>query len=275
MPHLLRVAWKSRPPGNEAEGFPFSVPAVRSLVELDLSARVTFFVGENGTGKSTLLEGIAAAAELPTLGSTDAANDPSLAAQRALGDSLRLSWTRRSRRGFYMRAEDFFGYLRRMARDDARIAREARGAAPLQDPEESHHPDEMDAGPRLTAYDARSHGESFLDLFRSRVQPKGLYLLDEPEAPLSPQRQLALLSMLADAARGDAQFVIATHSPILLAFPGSRIYSFDAAPVRAVEYAGLEHVTLTRDFLMHTDRYLRLLVPPSRDLHPLGRRPLP
>ncbi|CAA9367148.1 MAG: ABC transporter, ATP-binding protein [uncultured Gemmatimonadetes bacterium] len=262
MPHLTRVSWKSRPDRGEAEAFPFSVAAVRSLVDLDLSARVTFFVGENGTGKSTLLEGIAAAAELPTVGSADAVDDPSLAAQRALGNSLRLTWTRRSRRGFYMRAEDFFGYLRRMARDDARLAREARGpssAASRLDPEDSRHPDEMDAEPRLAGYDARSHGESFLDLFRSRVHPKGLYLLDEPEAPLSPQRQLAFLSMLADATRGDAQFVIATHSPILLAFPGSRIYSFDAAPIRAVDYADLEHVTLTRDFLTHTDRYLRLL----------------
>jgi predicted ATPase len=263
MAHLTLVTRKSAAPASTE--FPFSVPAIRSLARLDLSAPVTFFVGENGSGKSTLLEGIAAAAELPTLGSDEVALDRTLGAQRALAATLRLAWTKRTRRGFFLRAEDFFGYLRRLARQHARIEREKREAAfgrPLPGREDDihsgTHADEVAAEQYLEAYDARSHGESFLELFQERVRD-GLYLLDEPEAPLSPQRQLALLAILADGVRDGAQFVVATHSPILLAFPGARIYSFDSAPVREVAYEELEHVTLTRDFLRAPERYLRHL----------------
>ena len=243
--------------------FPFDVPAVRALTALDTSAPVTFFVGENGSGKSTLLEAIAAAAELPALGSEQVARDGSLAAQRELAGALRLSWTRRTRRGFFLRAEDFFGYLRREARTDARIAREKREALGLHsDPveaDETDHRDEVASAAYLESYDDRSHGESFFELFRERVRPDRLYLLDEPESPLSPQRQLAFLTLLADAARAGAQFIIATHSPILLALPGARIYSFDESPIREVAFEELDHVRLTRDFLNDPERYLRHL----------------
>jgi putative AbiEii toxin of type IV toxin-antitoxin system len=97
--------------------------------------------------------------------------------------------------------------------------------------------------------DANSHGQSFLKLFQSRFVPGGLYLLDEPEAPLSPQSQLALIAMMDEMVGQNGQFIIATHSPILLAFPGARIYTFDRTPVEAVEYDALDHVRLTRDFL--------------------------
>ena len=107
--------------------------------------------------------------------------------------------------------------------------------------------------------DANSHGQSFLKLFESRFVPGGLYLLDEPEAPLSPQSQLALLAMIADMVSREGQFIIATHSPILLAYPGAQIYSFDEQPVRRVDYDALDHVTLTRDFLNAPQRYLRHL----------------
>jgi len=114
MAHLTLVTRKSGAPASTE--FPFSVPAIQSLTRLELSAPVTFFVGENGSGKSTLLEGIAAATELPTLGSNEVALDGTLGGQRALAATLRLAWTKRTRRGFFLRAEDFFGYLRRLAR---------------------------------------------------------------------------------------------------------------------------------------------------------------
>jgi predicted ATPase len=107
--------------------------------------------------------------------------------------------------------------------------------------------------------DARSHGESFLQLFQARFVPGGLYLLDEPEAPLSPQRQLALLSMLREMAAQDSQFIIATHSPLLMAFPDATILSFDRAPVREIAYDEVEHVSLTRAFLSDPERFLRRL----------------
>jgi predicted ATPase len=107
--------------------------------------------------------------------------------------------------------------------------------------------------------DANSHGQSFLRLFQSRFVPDGLYLLDEPEAPLSPQSQLGLMAMMQDMLADGAQFIIATHSPILLAFPGATIYSFDRVPVAAVPYDELDHVVLTREFLNAPERYLRAL----------------
>ena len=266
MAHLIRV---ERDEPDDGDGwatmsFPFGVPAIAALPPLDLRAAVTYFVGENGSGKSTLLEAIAWAARLPAVGSDELARDATLQAQRRLGDALRLTWTRRTRRGFFLRAEDFFGYLRREARTDARLDRERREAASGRAAESvwphAVHPDEEAAAPQLRELDSRSHGESFFDLFQSRVHGEGLYLLDEPESPLSPRRQLAFLALMADAVGAGAQFVIATHSPILLAYPGARIYSFDEPPVREVPFAELEHVTVTRDFLEAPERYLRHLL---------------
>jgi len=269
--HLRSVA--PRTAGRAGDGFPFTVPAVRTLGNLEFPSPVTFFVGENGSGKSTLLEGIAAAAGLPAIGASDLGDDATLAAARTLASALRLTWTMRTHRGFFLRAEDFFGFTKRLAvlraELTARLAEIdveyadrsawAKGLATLP-VAGSLHDMTRRYGVNL---DANSHGESFLALFRSRFVPGGLYLLDEPEAPLSPQSQLALLVMLGDMVRGDAQFVIATHSPILLAFPGATIYSFDDVPVRAVAYEDLDHVTVTRGFLNDPGRYLRHLTSPE------------
>jgi len=215
-------------------------------------------VGENGSGKSTLLEGIAVAAELPAMGATgDAALDPTLAHAERLGAALRLGWSPRSRQGFFLRAEDFFGRVKGLARQDARIIREKAEAladVPADAPRVvgGSHPDELAASPFLKRYDSRSHGESFMDLFAERVRPRGLYLLDEPEAPLSPKRQIEFLGALIRAAKADAQFIIATHSPILLACPGARILTFDRVPITGVAYMELEHVTVSVTSSIHT-----------------------
>ena len=267
VPHLLTVALK-RAPGAGA-GFPFAVPAIRSLASLDLSAPVTLFVGENGSGKSTLLEGIAAAARLPSVGADDVASDATLAAQRRLGDVLRLTWSKRTHRGFFLRAEDFFGFQRRLAAD--RVVLEARlGELDVEYRERSAYAKGLASGPTRASLadmerrygrdpDARSHGQAFLNLFQGRFVPGGLYLLDEPEAPLSPQNQLGLLAVLLEMETQAAQFVIATHSPMLLAYPGARIYSFDQVPIAPVAYEELDHVVLTRDFLNDPGAFLRRL----------------
>jgi predicted ATPase len=253
--------------GSGEDGrFPFTVPVIRSLSTLELPGAVTFFVGENGSGKSTLLEGIAAAARLPVVGSADLDADATLDAQRVLGAALRLVWSRRTSRGFFLRAEDFFGFAKRlsMMRSEllARIDeleteyadRSAWAKGLAMGPAKSSLADmERRYGVDL---DANSHGQSFLRLFQSRFVPGGLYLLDEPEAPLSPQSQLALMAMISDMIAEDAQFIIATHSPILLAYPGATIYSFDRAQVEAVAYDELDHVVLTREFLGAPERYL-------------------
>jgi len=163
--------------------------------------------------------------------------------------------------GFFLRAEDFFGYNRARARNDARYFRERYVEGRVEPggliPSESGvHPDEIAAAMYIAKYDSRSHGESFMDLFAT-VRSGGLYLLDEPEAPLSPKRQIALLQLLMRRSRAGAQFIIATHSPILLACPGARIYSFDQVPVTEVAYEVLEHVSLTREFLNDPGRFTR------------------
>ena len=252
--------------------YPFSVPALRALDRLDLSAPVTCFVGENGSGKSTLLEGLAAAANLPTVGSDDVARDPTLAPARRLARRLTLSWVRRTGRGFFLRAEDFFGFAKRLARERAELeARLAELEAEYAAQDRSAYALGLAQGPAWASLremerrygvdlDANSHGQSFLKLFASRLVPAGLYLLDEPEAALSPTSQLALLATMLDLAREDAQFVVATHSPILLAYPGARVLSFDRTPVAAVPYEELEHVRLTREFLEDPQRFLRHLI---------------
>jgi predicted ATPase len=265
MAHLRSVTIRKQP----SSAFPFNVPAVRTMPELSFDTPVTFFVGENGSGKSTLLEGIAASAGLPTVGTAEVTGDQTLAAQRALGRALKLVWNKRVKKGFFLRAEDFFGFTKQLAQ--MRVDMQQRMAEIDEEyKERSSYAKGLAKGPMASSLadmerrygidlDANSHGQSFLRLFQSRFVAGGLYLLDEPEAPLSPQSQLALMTMMTDMIAREGQFIVATHSPILLAFPGARIYSFDGLPIREVGYESLDHVTLTREFLNAPERFLRHL----------------
>ena len=245
------------------ETFPFTVPVIRALRErtLEFRAPVTFLVGENGSGKSTLLEAIACAAGSIAVGAQSVDRDPTLVAARELAGWLRLVWTRRKRQGFFLRAEDFFGYVKALDELDQANAAELRAVySGKRDPEALPEFAEREwQGGGREGYDRQSHGEAFLALFQQRVRGEGLYLLDEPEAPLSPQRQLALLAMVIAAADRGAQFVIATHSPILMAVPDAVIYAFDDGVPMETSWDDLEHVRLTRDFLNAPERYLRHL----------------
>lgn len=250
--------------------FPFNVPSLATLDTLDLDAPVICFVGENGSGKSTLLESIAIAAALPSAGGAGRAmDDPTLAEQRSLASVLSLTWHTRSMRGFFLRAEDFFGFQNLLKRERAEFV-ETLARMEVDYAESSAKAKQLAMGPIKASLadmerrygvdpDARSHGEAFLNFFQQRLVPRGLYLMDEPEAALSPQRQLALLAMMFDLVEEGAQFIIATHSPLLLAFPGARIYSFDETPVSEVPWDQTEHVRLTRSFLENPERYLRQL----------------
>jgi predicted ATPase len=245
------------------------VPSIATLDRIGFDAPVTVFVGENGTGKSTLLESLAIATQLPAVGSARPASDPTLEPQRRLARQLRLTWRGRTRRGFFLRAEDFFGFQKQLAvqrveheRELERIDRELAGA--------SEYARRLASGPHHASIgamdqrygsnpDARSHGGAFLNLFLQRLVPGGLYLLDEPEAALSPQSQLGFMAMIRDAIEDGSQFVIATHSPILMAIPQAHILSFDDPPVRRVAYEELAAVILVRDFLQAPERYLRMI----------------
>ena len=270
MLHLLAI--EKRPVSErERTEFPFNVPAIAQWdAPLRFTSPVTFLAGENGSGKSTFLEALACHTGLPAAGQEEANRDPSLDRVRPLGRKMKAAWTQRPTRGFFLRAEDFFGFVQRlkhMARelqsDLARVNREyghrSRHARQL-----ARMPFARELSDMLNRYggdlDAQSHGEGFLAFFQARFVPGGLYLLDEPETPLSPLRQLGLLSLLKEMAEErNAQFVIATHSPILMAYPGAAIWSFDQPPIRCVAYEELEHVRFTRAFLTHTEAYLRHL----------------
>jgi predicted ATPase len=255
---------------RDRRGFPFNLPALHGVRSLRFDAPVTLFVGENGSGKSTVLEALAIASKAITAGSAEAADDPSLDGVRQLARAMTLTWAKKTHRGFFLRAEDFFGYAKRMAT----LRGELEAGLAAVDEEYADRAGSLAHDLARTPYlrelgelerrygdglDAQSHGESFLRFFQSRLVPGGIYFLDEPEAPLSPARQLAFLSLLKEWADADCQAVIATHSPILLAFPGAAIWSFDGDGITSVRYEDLEHVQLTRDFLANPEAFLRHL----------------
>lgn len=248
--------------------YPFNLNFLQQWQPLEFHAAVTFFVGENGSGKSTLLEALAVASDMITVGSLPVLRDGSLDAVRPLAKALKLTWHKRVRRGFFLRSEDFLGWVRTEQRSKAEMQDDLE-EVDRQFEDRSEYARSLARGPlsgqlaemqrRYGTLEARSHGESFLDLFQARFRPDGLYLLDEPEVPLSPLRQLSLLALLKDMVAQGAQFVIATHSPILMAFPGAEILNFDVRPFQYAAYADLEHVRLTRDFLADPQQFLKHL----------------
>ena len=251
-------------------GFPLNLPLLTGATEVALDTGVTILVGENGSGKSTLLEALALATEVPTVGSNDDAQlDSTLSHLLPLANDLRLTWTQRSRRGLFMRAEDYFGYVQRQRRmvqdllsEAARVAAEAAG----QHEGERRRRMGPFAG-SAAAMDARyqgdldhrSHGQSFLAFCKGRFTGAGLYLLDEPEAALSPVSQLGFLALVKETVERGAQFVIATHSPVLMAYPGALIYQLEGASMLPTPYDELEHVKTMREFLAAPEAFTRYL----------------
>ena len=267
MIHLRSVTYKT--PTTKAD-FPFNLLILQDFTEITFTTDVTFLVGENGSGKSTFLEALACAIGSTTVGSESVEADQMLSAVRSLADAFKLIWNKRTRRGFFMRSEDYFGYVKHLAQVQAdmhaemkRVDREydgrsdyAKGLAKMAYARELRSLKD-DYGDGL---DAQSHGESYLTLFQRRFVPDGLYLLDEPEAPLSPTRQLTFITLMHMAIQQGAQFIIATHSPILMAFPDATILNFDASGINPIDYDDVEHVAVTRSFLENPQAYLRHLM---------------
>jgi len=227
------------------DAYPFNVPAVRSLDRLQLHPAVTFFIGENGSGKSTLLEAVAVHLGFNAEGgsrdhqvNTHATHSPLhefITTERVFG--------RRATDGWFLRAESFYNLA-----TEVELAEKEPGG-----------------GPPFRAYGGRSlhaqsHGESFLALLSNRLQGGGIYLFDEPEAALSPQRQLSVLTLLHRLVYHRSQLVIATHSPILLAYPHARIYEFGEHGIREIAYTDTEHYRITKDFLNRHERMLEILL---------------
>ena len=242
MPFLSHISLAAQIDGSYLQ----NIPSLNKGLRLKLTNNVTFFVGENGSGKSTLLEGIAEQCGFSLRGGNRNHNlnigwrfD---GYESAAAASLQLGWTpKRISEGFFMRAESFFNfasYIDDLAADDSRILN-AYGGRSLHE---------------------QSHGESFLSLFDNQFD-SGIYILDEPEAALSPARILAFMSVIHQLDKnGRAQFIIATHSPILICYPGATIYQFDEDGVRETNYRDTEHFTLTKSFLDNPEAYLRHLM---------------
>jgi predicted ATPase len=222
---------------DEVESFdryPFNLPAIRSLDErLELHPKVTFFVGENGSGKSTLMEALAVSLGFNAEGGSRNFNFGTRASHSVLHEYLRVAkGVKRWRDGYFLRAESFFNVATEIERLD-----DGPGGPPVLQAYGGHSLHEQ------------SHGESFLKLLNERFGGRGLYLLDEPEAALSPQRQLDALARMHELVRQDSQFVIATHAPILMAYPDAWVYRFGADGIQRVAVEDTAHHRVMREFM--------------------------
>jgi predicted ATPase len=226
--------------------FPYTLPAIRELTNLSFHPKVTFLIGENGSGKSTLLEAIAISCGLNAEGGSRNFNFNTRVSHSPLDESLRIGRTA-SRPGdsYFLRAESFFNVATEIERLD-------------KDPNWPSSPPIIDSYGGVSLHE-QSHGESFFALFKNRFREHGLYFLDEPEAALSPKRQLHFLGILHDLVRAGGQFVIATHSPIIMAYPDACIYLLDSTGIREIAYTDTEHYLVTRGFLSNPQRTLSTL----------------
>jgi predicted ATPase len=215
--------------------YPFNIPAFAPGIDLSFRSKVTFFVGENGSGKSTLLEALAECCGFSPEGGSRDHHRASFADRSPFAQALRLSWQPKVVEGFFLRAESFYNVATYL--DEVSDLRRYGGKSLHQ----------------------QSHGESFLSLFAHRFE-QGLYILDEPEAALSPQRQLSFLKIIHDLSTpGHAQFLIATHSPIILSYPGAVLFSLDGNEIAEIDYRDTRHFQITRDFLSSPERFFKHL----------------
>ncbi len=224
--------------------YPFSLPVVYNLDKLILHPKITFIIGENGSGKSTLLEAIAVAWGFNPEGGTRNFNFSTRSSHSNLHNYLRLIKScYRPKDGFFFRAESFFNVATEIEKLD-----EGPGGPPI-----------------INSYGAfslheQSHGESFCSLMLHRFRGNGFYVLDEPEAALSPARQLAVLARMHQLAQADSQFIIATHSPILMAYPNALIYQITSRGIKQVRYQETEHYIVTKEFIGNHKRQLDILL---------------
>lgn len=243
--YVLEVELK-RETVSSFQRYPFSLSAVRSLEKLELHPAVTFFVGENGSGKSTLLEAIAVACGFNAEGGSKNFRFDTRKSHSALHRYLHIRrGASRPRDGFFLRAESFFN----VATEIENLDKESGG--PPIGPAYSKRP-----------LHEQSHGESFLALLNNRFRGQGLYLLDEPEAALSPSRQLTVISRIQALVQKKSQFIVATHSPILMAYPHAHIYAFSPKGIERMNYRDTEHYRVTHDFLSNPERMLDELLAP-------------
>lgn len=262
MPFIQSVSLKT----EKVQPFPFNIPAVRFAKNLQLGNSISIFVGDNGSGKSTLLETLAYKINLPLIGGfIEANNRTGFDAAAVLAPHLEIEWRRNTTRGFFFRAEDFSDFLNSVERERNKLygqLGDVRGNVPdsiIEEMERSQnfslHQMRKNYGENMQAF---SHGEAYLKILQTRIGDKGIYLLDEPEAALSPLKQLSLMALILDIVKtGNAQFIIATHSPILMGLPGAVIYQILEDEIQHVAFEETDHYRITKTFLDNPDYYLR------------------
>lgn len=244
-PHYLLRATVLWDKVDSRDAYPFALPAVRGLSDIEFHPKVTFLVGENGSGKSTLIEALAVAWGFNAEGGTKNFNFATQRSLSPLHEVLRLTKSpRRAKDGFFLRAESYFNVATNIDQLDA----EPASGPPIID---------SYGGKSLHK---QSHGESFFALLENRFRGNGLYILDEPEAALSPSRQMSMLVRMHDLIAENSQFIIATHSPILMAYPGAWIYQIGPKGLDRVAYEDTEHFDVTRNFLNRHEAMLKQLL---------------
>jgi predicted ATPase len=226
-----------------SERYPFNLPAIEKLSVLKFHPNVTFIIGENGSGKSTLLEAISVAYGFNAEGGSRNFNFSTKDTHSVLNKYLKLTkGVKMPRNGFFLRAESFYNVASNIDELGRDILKSYGG--------KSLH--------------AQSHGESFMSLVLNRFGSEGLYILDEPEAALSPTRQLALLSRIHQLVEENSQFIIATHSPIIMAYPNAKIYEVDNG-YNEIEYTETDHYIITKEFLNNTSKMMDILLKEEND----------
>ncbi len=254
-------------PEEAQDKFPWTLPLIQNFEELVFEKNISFFVGENGSGKSTILEGIAAYTEVPLAGSYRLEDDASLAAANELANYLSIRYKEKTNRGFFVRAEDFIGFARNIKNEIKELndeIKEVKDNWKGGDLKLAVGAIEGEKNQLIQRYskdlEAMSHGEGFLKFFTSRITGKGIYIIDEPEAALSPTRQLSLLSLIIEKVKTTgAHFIIATHSPIIMSIPDSEVFYFSEGKIEKVDYKETEHYQLTRSILENPELVMREL----------------
>lgn len=243
---FIRALRLNREGVRDFGAYPFAIPAIREMERLELHRAVTFFVGENGSGKSTLLEALAVRCGFNSEGGSKNFRFDTRASHSELYRHLTVERSaRHPSDGFFLRAESFYNVATELENLDQDYGFHLPTVGPAY------------GGSRLHE---QSHGQSFFSLLTHRLHGDGVYLFDEPEAALSPQRQMSALTLIDDLVRKGSQLVIATHSPILLAYPEAVIYEFSDAGIRPIAYTDTEQFRVTRDFLNRHEKMLAILL---------------
>lgn len=251
---------------NKENPFPFNIAAVKFAKQIQLDKKVTIFIGDNGCGKSTLLESIALCLRLPLIGG-HINEHPGFEAAAILKPFIEIEWNRQTSKGFFFRAEDFSDFINSVENDRRKIAGDLSDLKGVVDDSiikrmtgsmnYSLYQMRKDYGENMQAF---SHGEAYLKILQTRIGDKGIFLLDEPEAALSPLKQLSLMFFIMEVLKnGNTQFIISTHSPILMGISGALIYEIQEDSMKPVEYKETDHYRITKTFLNNPDQYLRNL----------------